>query len=275
MMGIVLLTGATGFVGHQILNSLAARGVRVRVLVRDGKQARLATQPCVESVVVTTDLFAETSQWWADVCDGVDTVIHAAWYAEPGKYLQSEKNLDCLAGTLQLAKGAAAAGVRRFLGIGTCFEYDLTSGVLSVQTPLRPLTPYAGAKVAVFMALSQWFAQERIEFVWCRLFYLYGEGEDARRLVPYLRAQLSAGEPAELTSGTQIRDFLNVQEAGRMICDIALSEKQGAANICSGMPVTVRQLAERIADEYGRRDLLRFGSRPENLVDPPRVVGVP
>jgi dTDP-6-deoxy-L-talose 4-dehydrogenase (NAD+) len=38
--------------------------------------------------------------------------------------------------------------------------------------------------------------------------------------------------------------------------------------------VTVRELAERIADEYGRRDLLRFGARPDNLVDPPCVVGV-
>lgn len=275
MMGIVVLTGATGFVGRQVLDALAALGVRVRVVVREGKQARLATQHCVESVVVTADLFAETAHWWADVCDGVDTVIHVAWYAEPGKYLQSEKNLDCLAGTLQLAKGAAAAGVRRFLGVGTCFEYDLTGGVLSVQTPLRPLTPYAGAKVAAFMALSQWFAQERIEFVWCRLFYLYGAGEDARRLVPYLRARLSAGEPAELTSGSQIRDFLDVQAAGRMIAEVALSEKQGVANICSGVPVTVRQFAERIADEYGRRDLLRFGVRPDNLVDPPHVVGIP
>jgi dTDP-6-deoxy-L-talose 4-dehydrogenase (NAD+) len=36
----------------------------------------------------------------------------------------------------------------------------------------------------------------------------------------------------------------------------------------------VRHFAEQIADEYGRRDLLEFGARPENLVDPPCVVGV-
>ena len=53
-----------------------------------------------------------------------------------------------------------------------------------------------------------------------------------------------------------------------------LGQQQGAVNICSGEGVTVRQLAERIADEYGRRDLLRFGARPENIFDPPRIVGV-
>ena len=174
-----------------------------------------------------------------------------------------------------MAKGAARAKVRRFVGIGTCVEYDLAGGVLSIDTPLRPVTPYAGAKAAVFMALSQWFPSQDVEFAWCRLFYLHGEGEDERRLVPYLRSRLAAGEPANLSSGNQVRDFLDVREAGRLIAAIALSNKRGAANVCSGVPITVRQLAERIADEYGRRDLLAFGARPDDSLEPPSVVGVP
>jgi dTDP-6-deoxy-L-talose 4-dehydrogenase (NAD+) len=59
-----------------------------------------------------------------------------------------------------------------------------------------------------------------------------------------------------------------------MIVDVALSDRQGPVNICSGVPITVRQLAEQIADQYGRRDLLKFGARPDNLFDPPCVVGV-
>ena len=274
MTGLVLLTGATGFVGRQILKALSECDKKVRVVIREGTQSRLANMETIESIVTTADLFGENSGWWANACQGIDTVIHAAWFAEPGQYLQSGKNLDCLTGTLQFAKCAAQSKVRRFIGIGTCFEYDLTQGMLSVQTPLRPLTPYAGAKAAAFMALSQWLPLQVIEFAWCRLFYLYGEGEDKRRLVPYLRVQLNAGEPAELTSGNHIRDFLDVSIAGRMIVETALSEKQGAVNICSGIPITVRQLAEQIADEYGHRDLLKFGVRPDNLVDPFCVVGI-
>lgn len=274
MTGLVLLTGATGFVGRQILNSLSECDIKVRVVIREKTQNRLANLETIESIVTTEDLFAENYDWWANACQGIDTVIHAAWYAEPSQYLQSAKNLDCLTGTLQLAKGATQSKVRRFIGIGTCFEYDLTQGMLSVQTPLRPLTPYAGAKAAAFMALSQGLPQQEVEFAWCRLFYLHGNGEDARRLVPYLRTQFTAGEPAELTSGNQIRDFLDVSQAGRMIVNMALSHLQGPVNICSGIPITVRQLAEQIADEYGRRDLLKFGARPDNLIDPPCVVGV-
>lgn len=271
---LILLTGAGGFVGRQLLREILARNCRVRLVVRAGALARFRDMDAIESVVTTPDLWAESVEWCADLCRGIDTVIHAAWYAEPGQYLQSPKNHQCLAGTIRLAQGASEARIRRFVGIGTCFEYDLNAGELSVTTPLRPATPYAEAKAAAFTVLSQHLSSQATEFAWCRLFYLYGEAEDERRLVPYLRAMLGAGKPAELSSGKQIRDYLDVREAAQMIVDVALGVEQGAINICSGTPITVRELAERVADEYGRRDLLRFGARPDNLIDPPKVVGV-
>lgn len=275
MTGTVLLTGATGFVGRHVLAALHDRGVRVRLVVRDVKVESVADHDAVESVLATGDVFAESSEWWQKACEGVDTLIHVAWYAEPGMYLQSERNLDCLHGTLEMTKGAIGAGVRRLVGIGTCFEYDVSVGMLSCDTPLRPSTLYACSKAATFLTLSRWLPQHDVGFAWCRLFYLYGEGEDDRRLVPYLHDRLAQGECAELTSGNQIRDFLDVSDAGRMIIRTALSNDEGPVNICSGMPVTVRQLAEQIADTYGRRDLLKFGARPDNLFDPPCIVGVP
>lgn len=270
---LCLVTGATGFVGRQALRALSEGGASVRLVVRHTQDSKF-DDAGIEGVVRTPDMFAEGANWWARTCEGVDTVVHIAWYTEPGKYLQSPKNIDCLRGTLELATGAVRASVRRFVGVGTCAEYDLSAGFLEVNTPLRPSTPYAGAKAAAFLALSQWLPKEHVEFAWCRLFYLHGEGEDSRRLVPYIRERLAAGEPAELTTGTQVRDFMDVRDAGRMLAEAAVGTEQGAINICSGIPVTVRQFAEGIADEYGRRDLLRFGVRRENSFEPPRVVGV-
>ena len=271
---LILLTGAAGFVGRQVLRALGERGCRVRSVVREGKQERFAHDDAIETIVASRDIFTESAAWWARACGGVDTVIHAAWYAESGQYLQSPKNQECLSGTLRLAEGAVQAKVRRFVGIGTCFEYDLDAGRLSIKTPLKPSTPYAQAKVDAFNALSVALPRHGVAFAWCRLFYLYGEGEDSRRLVSYVRARLQAGEPAELSSGSQVRDFLDVREAARMIVDVALGSQEGPVNICSGKPVTVRELAERIADDFGRRDLLRFGARPDNPVDPACVIGV-
>jgi nucleoside-diphosphate-sugar epimerase len=263
----VLLTGGTGFVGSPIRSSLNASGGDVLAVVRSGK---VPPTKNLSAVIETPDMFAEGYDFWAKACAEVDLVLHVAWYAEPGKYLQSPLNLHCLAGTLLLAMAARDAGAR-FVGIGTCLEYALTGRPLDTEAPLGPTTAYSAAKAAAFIALSNSLE----DFAWCRLFYLYGKGEDPRRLVPYLHARLSAGEPADLTSGTQVRDYMDVSTAADQIAAIALSRRQGAQNICSGIPTTVAALATEIAQSYGREDLLRFGARAENSDDPAHVVGVP
>lgn len=271
MTGRVLLTGATGFVGSQVLASLSARGSAVTVVLRPDQPLPTGAEAAIRS----PNALSEEAEWWQAACADISVLIHCAWYVTPGEYLTSPLNTECLIGTLALGQGALAAGVPRVVGIGTCFEYDLSARILSVDTALAPDTPYASAKAAAFHGLTGLFAGSATRFSWARLFYLYGDGEKPGRLVSYLRSQLEAGEPAELTHGKQIRDFLDVSEAGRQIVDLALSNHTGAANICSGVPTTTRQLAERIADSYQRRDLLRFGARPENLVDPDCVLGIP
>jgi len=270
----ILMTGATGFVGRQVLASLVEKEVDIVPVARPKSVEKLPRAPRIKEPIVTEDLFAEDGRWWQQNLRGIDTVVHAAWYAEPGQYQFSTENMNCLIGTLRMAQAAAQVGVKRFVGVGTCFEYAQSDQPLSADSPLAASSPYAASKAAVYFALSQLLPQYGTEFVWCRLFYLYGEGEDARRLVPAIRRNLSEGRPVELTAGHQVRDFLDVIEAGRQIASVAVSGKTGAANICSGKPVTVRELAESIADEYGRKDLLKFGAREANPLDPPYVVGV-
>jgi nucleoside-diphosphate-sugar epimerase len=273
--GITVLTGATGFVGRHILRELTERGQRVRVLVRNRTRLNAVAYSGLAEVVETPDLFAEAPTSLQTLVAGADLLIHAAWYAEPGKYLTSPINVDCLEGTLRLAQAFSRAGGRRFVGLGTCAEYDVSEGILRIETALRPDSLYAACKASAFQVLSKLLPGQGVSFSWCRLFYLYGDGEDKRRLVPYIRKQLQAGEPAQLTSGNQVRDFIEVRKAARLIVELAMGDVQGAANICTGVPTTVRELAQRVADEYGRPDLLRFGARADNLFDPPKVVGVP
>jgi len=270
----VLVTGATGFVGKQVLATMLERGIQIVPVVRPGSVGKLPASPLLETPIVTEDMFSENEIWWQQKLQGVDILMHIAWYAEPGQYQFSTQNMNCLIGTLRMAQAAAQARVKRLVGVGTCFEYAQSGRALSVDSPLDALSPYAACKVAAYFALSQLLPQYGLQFAWCRLFYLYGEGEDERRLVPAIRKHLSEGQPIKLTAGTQVRDFLDVSEAGRQITDVALSGKTGAINICSGKPVTVRELAESIADKYGRRDLLKFGARQDNPVDPPYAVGI-
>ncbi|MDW8345135.1 MAG: NAD-dependent epimerase/dehydratase family protein, partial [Verrucomicrobiae bacterium] len=108
--------------------------------------------------------------------------------------------------------------------------------------------------------------------VWARIFYQYGPFEDQRRLVPHIITSLLRGQRAELTAGTQVRDFLHVEDVGTALATVATSSLTGIVNIGSGTGVTVRHIAETIGELIGRSDLLAFGAKPTPLHDPPYVV---
>ena len=63
---LILLTGATGFVGRQLLRALIERTCNVRVVLRDGKRSQFAGSPTIESLISSPDIFAESAAWWAD-----------------------------------------------------------------------------------------------------------------------------------------------------------------------------------------------------------------
>lgn len=174
-----------------------------------------------------------------------------------------------------MLNGATKAGINRFVGIGTCIEYDLSKKFISIDTPLNPNTLYSSTKAALYYTLANTLPQKKIEFAWCRLFDLYGEGEDKRRLVSYIHNQISKGKIDKLTSGNQIRDYLNIKEASTIIAKIALGKQQGPINVCFGKPITIRKLATKIAAKYGRVDLLRFGLKKQSRFDTLRIVGIP
>ena len=103
----ILLTGASGFVGRQIARAILAAGHRPVLVLRPGAMVRTGLNADVVDVVETADLFGENADWWAPHLGDVDAVIHAAWYVEPGKYLDSPENTRCVEGSLRLAEAAA------------------------------------------------------------------------------------------------------------------------------------------------------------------------
>ena len=269
----ILITGASGFVGRQVINSLENENVDITIVIRGEKNNLFINNKNIKKIITTNNLFVESEKWWEDILTKIDTIIHLAWYVETKDYLQSIKNIECLQGTINIAKAAISTEVSRFIGIGTCFEYEFNNEIISTETNLKPNTPYAASKAATFFALSQLLPSQSIEFAWCRLFYLFGEGEKPERLAPYIKNKISKGETVELTSGNQIRDYLDVKEAGYLITKVALGSLQGPINICSGVPISIRSFAEKIAEESDQKKLLKFGARQENKTDPMYIVG--
>ena len=187
----------------------------------------------------------------------------------------STLNIDLLAASASLGRVLGRSGCRRFVGVGTCFEYDVERSPLSEDAPTRPCHLYSASKLSLFLLLQQIGKLTGMEVAWARLFYLYGPWEDERRLVASVASALARGERVELTPGEQVRDFLHVADVGSALATIAAGDLRGAVNVASGEAVSVREVAETLAGLAGRQDLVVLGARAYSPGDPMTVLGDP
>ena len=109
------------------------------------------------------------------------------------------------------------------------------------------------------LLLEQIGALTGMSTVWARLFYLYGPGEDPRRLVASIIRSLLRSESVAISPGEQVRDFLHVDDVAAAIAHIAEGELTGPVNVGSGIPVTVAHLARTVGRPSERRSSCSSG----------------
>ena len=244
----ILLTGATGFLGAEILAELLKlEEVSIVAWGRDQKrierlQTRFAaSSACLE--IETRDLL-ESHPLSSDV----KVIIHAAAIRPPtaGQDLAAltRVNVD---GTRQLVRLAEQAGCQRILYISTQAVYGSEGAPWSEDAPLRPETPYAVSKrngeIEVLRANG-------ISATILRISRLYGVTPLTRwdELPGRFAKTVARGEPLTIHgAGEQRFDLVHVRDAARCIAAVATQSHQNVSpvfNVGGGSSVCLNELTE-------------------------------
>lgn len=264
----VLVTGSTGFVGRQVIEQLVAQGVAVVATSRsptsrDGVDhvATDLTQP--GAAVALVEQVRPTH------------LLHLAWNAVPGKFWTAADNLDWCAASLGLLRAFHAVGGKRAVVAGSCAEYDWTGAGQLDETLswTNPATLYGVTKDALRRMVMREAEEHGHSVSWGRIFWLYGPGEGPGRLVSDVAAALRDGRAAEVSVGTQCRDFLHVADVAGAFVAALRSDYRGIFNVGSGTPVAVRDVVRCLAEAMERPESVRYGARPANPGEPPVLYG--
>lgn len=258
----VLVTGGTGFIGRNVVDELIKRGYEVHSLVyppfapeKDGLvqyEMNLLDKESLE------EFFKNHS---------FENLIHLAWYVGPKCHVH-DLNLDWTIATLNLLKFFKASGGKKFLGAGTISEYEYKYGYLvEDQTPTDPQTLYGNSKNAIFNIAKVYCKQNNIDFKWPRIFNLYGPAEKPQRLMPSVINSCLKGEDVKVSDCLKFQDYLHVEDTARGIVDVFEADIHGAVNICSGKPVQLRTIVEKIAELTNFKGNILWGAIPAAFGD--------
>jgi nucleoside-diphosphate-sugar epimerase len=229
----------------------------------------MASQPPGDAAVVRVDRWDRDGLLRAVENCRCDVLFHLAAYGVRPDQRDNKTLFDVnVAGTAAAVAAAAASGARAFVYTGSCSEYrEVSPGkLIDEDHPLTATGPYGASKAAGGIWGQAAATEAGLHFQWMRLFGTFGPGEAAHRLLPAIVARLSRDASVALSPGDQMRDLLYIDDVTDGLvaaADAALDGATGPFNLCSGEPVSVKQVANAVADALDKpRRLLEFGAIP-------------
>jgi dTDP-6-deoxy-L-talose 4-dehydrogenase (NAD+) len=257
----ILLTGATGFIGGNLIPVLLENGHEVTAVSRSRERAE--SYSWFKSVQYFSYDILNVSQNIPSEFFEHDALIHLAWSGLPNykELFHIERNL--LADYFFI-KSLVMGGLSNILITGTCLEYGLQNGCLSEKTPTLPSVPYGIAKDCLRRFLEQLTSHIYFNLCWVRLFYMYGEGQSPNSLLSQLDKAIENGdETFPMSGGEQLRDYLSIEEVVSNLAFLAGHVRSGGiVNCCSGKPISVRRLVEDRIRERKAKISLALGYYP-------------
>lgn len=248
----VLVTGATGFVGHFLCQRLLAENFNVCGTLLE-LESPLSLSEGVAPIVIQP--LAHDTPWFT-VLTGIDTIIHLAARVhimdDPSSHPLTEFLKVNRDGTIQLAKEAAKAGVKRFVFISSIkVNGEETSTPYTEKLPVQPLDPYGVSKWEAELALRQIANETGLEVVVVRPTLVYGPGVKANFL--NMMKVIKCGIPLLLASITNKRSLIYV---GNLVDALAVCATHPAAAgktylVSDGEDISTPELISRTASALG------------------------
>lgn len=258
-----IVTGAAGFTGYSLVEMLIAHGYFVYAVVRPQSEhnVRLAGMRNVQ--LVQADI-SEYGQLYEKIKDTCDAFFHLAWQGGRYDFASQYQNIEYALGALE---AAARLGCKRFICTGSQAEYGPQKGLITEEICPRPIDAYGAAKLAACLLTRQRAVDLNIEWIWGRIFSLYGKYEAETRMLPALVKSLRENKDFYMsTNGRQNWDYLYVSDGAEALIALMEKGKNGEIyNIANGFYRTMKEFAYLAKKAMGSKANIAYDEMTASL----------
>lgn len=269
----VLVTGAAGFIGSHLCDSLAGLGAEVTALVRyssSGYQGNLRFCRHLGKIKVAYGN-VEDLQLMEEITKHQDTVMHlAALIGIPYSYKAVHSYIETnVTGTFNVLHAARTAGVRKTVVTSTSETYGTARyAPIDEAHPLQGQSPYSASKIAADKIAESMHLSFHLPVATIRPFNTYGPRQSARAVIPTIISQALAKKTVRLGSLAPTRDFNFVQDTVNGFLAVAESDRSvgEVINIGSGREISIGGICEMLKTIIGdfRVETTDARVRPDN-----------
>ena len=221
----ILITGSTGFIGKSLINFFLSRKYKIFALTR-----KSIKNPNINYIKSNLFNHLEIEQIVKKIRPNY--LIHLAWEADPKKFHQSKTNVKWLHSSLNLYYNFCKYGGHRALLIGSCAEYNFNEEILKENFNKKTVhTRYSLCKETFLNHAYKISKKFDTQFVWTRLFWIYGKNQQRGRLIPDLIYAAKNKKKIKIKKPGFIVNLLNVYDVSTALFKVFESKITGIVNI--------------------------------------------
>lgn len=243
----VFITGGTGFVGQAVTTAVALSDHKVLLLTR---QSTVAYGGVLKNVTTLVgDLHDRSS--WSETLKRFDpeVTIHLAWQAIPN--FSASMCLSNLQQSIELLDFLSQeTRCQKVIISGSCFEYGEKQGACVEDDCVQPTTYFVWAKQSLCQYGALLAKEKGTEFIWFRIFYVYGPGQRKESLLPMVVQSFRKGKPPLISHPYNANDFVYVEDVAKaFVRALSRSVKSGTYNLGSGQTTTVADFCQIVEQQ--------------------------
>lgn len=271
----ILVTGAGGFIGSHLVESLVLSGAKVRAFVRynsrgDWGLLSLLPEDLLKEVKVVAGDLRDLSAVQAAI-QGVSHVFHlGALIAIPYSYVHPAEVVESnVIGTLNVLLAGREMGVERIVHTSSSEVYGTALRVpIDEGHPLQGQSPYSASKIGADKLAESFYLSFDLPVVTIRPFNTYGPRQSMRAVIPTIIAQALTKNSIRLGNLEARRDFTHVTDTidGFLKVGEISGIEGGIFNLGTGNEVSIENLVREIASIMGKNINIEMDShrlRPE------------